>query len=571
MRGYAILVRVLLGVRSLAYPLYHPLSTDQPPLLLAGADFARHFPGESRHVEFKQGASRSCIARAVAAFSNTDGGVLLVGVGPDGRPVGTNVDGEALAELHRAVGSVHDGGRYEITPIAVDGRSVAVISVARRRQGFAQTADGQVVVRREAMNVSLIGAQLAEFVARNALARFETTPTPCSLDAADPDLLGEVATAFGWSMASPERLLERGLATHDGDRTVLTVAGALYLLREPETELGKSYIEVFRYRDDAATTEDKRYRITGPLPRQVTEAAARVTDEIGTDVAVVGLHRYELERIPLPVLREAVANAVAHRVYEDTRRSVRIDIRPTKVSITSPGPLPEPVTVDNIREQNAARNAEVIATLRRFRLAEDAGRGVDLMQDVMAEQLLDAPTFRADATSVTVDLPLTSTVTIAERAWVGEIESRGELRPLDRILLVHAARGQVLTNTAARSLLGVDSTHARNALQRLRDAGLLAQEGRMSGARYQLAETITPPPGLKLSRAHLHDLVLDLARQAPVTNQYLRERLSVDRVEALRLLTELVEAGQLVRVGQRRGVRYLLAGTFEEGGTDGQV
>jgi predicted HTH transcriptional regulator len=93
----------------------------------------------------------------------------------------------------------------------------------------------------------------------------------------------------------------------------------------------------------------------------------------------------------------------------------------------------------------------------------------------------------------------------------------------------------------------------------------------MSGARYQLAETITPPPGLKLSRAHLHDLVLDLARQAPVTNQYLRERLSVDRVEALRLLTELVEAGQLVRVGQRRGVRYLLAGTFEEGGTDGQV
>lgn len=133
---------------------------------------------------------------------------------------------------------------------------------------------------------------------------------------------------------------------------------------------------MFRYRDDAATTEDKRYRITWPLPRQVTEAAARVTDEIGTDVAVVGLHRYELERIPLPVLPEAVANAVAHRVYEDTRRSVRIDIRRTKVSITSPGPLPEPVTVDNIREQNAARNAEVIATLRRFRLAEDAGRGV---------------------------------------------------------------------------------------------------------------------------------------------------------------------------------------------------
>jgi predicted HTH transcriptional regulator len=66
---------------------------------------------------------------------------------------------------------------------------------------------------------------------------------------------------------------------------MLTVAGALYLLREPECELGRSYIEVFRYRDDAAMTEDKRYRITGPLPHQVTEATARVTEEIGTDVA----------------------------------------------------------------------------------------------------------------------------------------------------------------------------------------------------------------------------------------------------------------------------------------------
>ncbi|MGH3932268.1 MAG: ATP-binding protein, partial [Pseudonocardiaceae bacterium] len=505
------------------------------------------------------GPSRDRIARAVAAFSNTDGGVLLVGVAPDGRPVGINMDGEALASLHRAVGSVHDGGRYEIIPIDVDGRGIAVISVARREQGFAQTADGQVVVRRDAVNTALIGAQLTDFVTRHALARFERTPTSCSLNTADASLIAELAQAYGWSGPLPQRLIERGLVTHESGHDVLTVAGVLYLLREPESELGKSYIEVFRYREDAATTEDKRYRITGPLPHQVRQATTRVTEEIGTDVAVVGLRRYELERIPLPVLREAVANAVAHRVYEDNRRYVRIEIRPTKVRIVSPGPLPEPVTVQNIREQNAARNTEVIAILRRFRLAEDAGRGVDVMQDVMAERLLDPPVFDADAASVTVDLPLTSTVTVAERAWVGEIENRGQLRPRDRILLVHAARGRILTNATARAQLGVDSTHARGALHRLRDAGLLAQEGERSGARYRLADTITPPPGLKLSRANLHELVLDLARQGPVTNHQLRDRLSLDRVEALRLLTGLVESGQLVRVGERRGVHYLLA------------
>ncbi|MGH3569133.1 MAG: RNA-binding domain-containing protein [Pseudonocardia sp.] len=554
----------------MAYPLFHPASTSPPPPVLDGAGFRREFPGESQHVEFKQGASEARITRAVVAFSNTGGGVILVGVAPDGKPVGTSTDGEALARLHRVAGGVHDGGRYEITPVAVDGRSIAVIAVGRRRQGFAQTADGQVVVRRDAMNVTLMGAQLAEFVTRNALTRFETTVTRRTLDAADPGLIAGTADAFGWSADIPDRLVEHGLAAQDGHRVVLTVAGALYLLAEPHRELGKTYIEVFRFRDDVTGTEDKRYRISGPLPQQVREATGRVVDEIGAEVVVVGLHRYEMERIPMEVLREAIANAVAHRVYEDNRRCVRIEIRPTWVRVVSPGPLPEPVTVQNMRDQNAARNVDVIAALRRFRLAEDAGRGVDLMQDVMVEQLLDPPAFAADDSSVAVDLPLTSTVTPAERAWVMEVETPGGLKPRDRVLVVHAARGRILTNATARKLLSVDSTHARRALQRLRDASLLVQEGSSSGARYVLADNIMPPPGLRLSQANLHDLALDLARSSPITNQLLRERLSVDRVEALRLLQELVEAGKLIRVGERRGARYVSADSSRHEGSTGR-
>lgn len=543
----------------MAYPLFHPGSRSPAPLVLDPVEFARLFPGESGHVEFKQGASTSKIARAVTAFSNTDGGVVLVGVTADGRAVGTATDGEALADLHRMVGTVHDGGRYEITPLPVGDRTIAVVSVARRRQGFAQTADGQVVVRREAMNVSLMGVQLAEFVTRNALSRFETTAVDTDLDEADPELLARLAAAFGWSTDVDQRLTERGLAVEESGRTRLTVAGALHVVRRPDRVLGKTYIEVYRYRDDVNPTEDKRHTITGSLREQVEEATAWILDEIGSDVVVVGLRRYELDRLPLRVLREAVANAVAHRVYEDNRRSVRIEVRPTRVRIVSPGPLPEPVTVENMREQNAARNIAVIDVLRRFHLAEDKGDGVDLMQDLMAEQLLDAPRFAADDVSVTVDLPLVSTVTPAERAWVTEIESRGGLKPHDRVLVVHAARGRILTNTSARELLGVDSTHARGALRRLCDAGLLVQEGNRSGARYVLAPSLMPPSGLRLTRADLHAVVLDLARSAPVTNQLLRDRLSVDRVEALRVLNELVATGDLVRVGERRGAHYVLA------------
>jgi ATP-dependent DNA helicase RecG len=521
---------------------------------MSSTAFRRRYPAESQTVEFKQGVSETKIAEAVTAFSNTDGGVVLIGVAPTGDPRGTSVDGEALARLHRVVANVHRPGRYEIAALNITGVPLLALTVSRREGGYAQTTDGRVLVRRGAMNVALVGEQLDEFVTARALRRFETTAVELPDVAADADLLNELSQAYRWTGRPVERLIDYGFACAVGGRTCLTVAGALYLLPDPGSVLGKPYIEVFRYRDN--DIEDKRYAVTGPLHHQVAEATARVLDEIGHDVVVLGVRRYELNRIPPEVLREAIANAVAHRVYEDNHRSVRIEIRSSRLTITSPGPLPEPVTVETMREQNAARNVRVIDALRRFRLAEDAGRGVDLIQDVMAEQLLDQPRFEADQRSVTVTLPLTSTVTASERAWVSEVETRGDLHPRDRILVVHAARGIALTNSYVRDLLGIDSTHARAALQRLRDAGLLRQTGHRAGARYLLGEDLHPPTGLRLTDRDLHRTILAMAAEQPITNQLVRERLALDRTEALRALKQLVADGRLVQAGQRRGTTY---------------
>ncbi len=147
-------------------------------------------------------------------------------------------------------------------------------------------------------------------------------------------------------------------------------------------------------------------------------------DELGSDVVVLGLHRHELPRVPELVLREAIANAVAHRTYETGRQSIRIELHSDRVTIRSPGGLPEPVTVANMREQSAARNVDVIRVLRRFRLAEDAGMGVDAMQDALDAAMLERPEFDADANHVQVTLRLDSTVTPRERAWLTKIEGR---------------------------------------------------------------------------------------------------------------------------------------------------
>lgn len=543
--------------QSLSYPPFHP-ENPATPMVLTEAEFEAAFPGESQHLEWKSGLGSRPIQDAVVAFSNTDGGVILVGVDDSGRVVGKELTQAAAESLHGAIAEVHSPGRYEVAQLVVDGMPIIVVAVSKRAEGFAQASNGRVLVRRGPRNTALIGSELQNFISARALGRFEREATDVPLHDVEPEALAVVAAAYGWPDDDelPVRLEERGLLQQAHGRARLTVAGSLLLLDSPRVFVAKAYIEILRYRE-GQDDYDRRVEIDGPAFTQIREATRLVMDELGTELVVLGLHRHELPRVPAVVLREAVANAVAHRSYELTGSAIRIEIRPDAVEITSPGGLPEPVTVKNIRDTQAARNPDLIRALRRMGLAEDVGRGVDVMQDTMMEELLDPPRFEDLRHAVRVILPTHGAVSPRERAWVRELENRGDLDGRDRVLLVHAARGETLTNSSARRLLGVDSVHARQKLRRLRDAGLLVQTGERGGASYHLSDGISPPLGLRMRRDELEAFVLALADSGPVTNSVVRRHTGLDRIDALRVLEGLTADGRLLRKGERRGVHYI--------------
>jgi ATP-dependent DNA helicase RecG len=523
-------------------------------------EFEAAFPEESDYVERKAGAGQAPLAKAITALSNSAGGVILIGVRDDGELVGRALTEGVAGAIHQAALTVHDPGRYKIREVDVDGLPVVVLSVAKRAQGFAQTADGQVLVRRGARSTPLLGAELLSFVTSRALERFDENDSQVPVEQADPTHLDELRRAFRWKQASVERLVEHKLARRNG-ATTLTIAGALMLLPQPRDWLGKAFVEVLRFPDEGVNY-DRRVEFAGPVHGQVAEVTSFLMDELGTDLIVSGARRYELPRLPEVVLREAVANAVAHRSYEELGRAVRIELRPDRVTIISPGGLPEPVTEENIRETQSARNFRVLGALRRLRLAEDAGRGVDVMQDSMAEAMLDPPVFDDLGHSVRVTLPIRGSVSPQERAWMMEVERRGEVHALDRIPLVHAARGEELTNARVRELLGVDSRDARRSLRRLCDAGFLQQIGERGGATYRLAQTVGAPAAFRMSPADLRQFVLELADEEGIlTNAKVRAATGLDRVETFRLLDQLVRERQLIRRGERRGAHYVRTGT----------
>jgi ATP-dependent DNA helicase RecG len=178
------------------------------------------------------------------------------------------------------------------------------------------------------------------------------------------------------------------------------------------------------------------------------------------------------------------------------------------------------------------------------------------MQDTMAQQMLDPPRFIDNGHEVVVELPVRSPVAPAERAWIQELERRGNLQGVDRIVLVHAARGELLTNRRVRELVGADPGQSRDILHRLRDEGFLEQRGRTAGSSYRLSGTLRPPAGLRLSSEELEDVVVRLTESGPIANQDVHAATGLDRAEALALLDRLVRARRLRRTGTRRGARY---------------
>jgi ATP-dependent DNA helicase RecG len=538
----------------MSYPPLHP-DQDSNPQRFTRAEFTRLFPCENEYVEFKGGTGNQPLQDAIVAFSNADGGVIFIGVRDDGSVAGRELNQGTLDAITQSFRDTRDPGRYAIRQIDVEGTAIVAVSVARRINGFAQTSNGRILARRGTLKVALFGDELRRLLIERSLERFEEHDSGVPLADIEQEQIDRLSSIFSWPAGSDvaDRLRERGLLVPPNN---LTIAGAAYLLKDPGDVLGKAYIEVLRF-PAAESDYDRRIEIRGPLDIQVATATQQVTDELGHELVVLGLQRHEIPRLPIVVLREAIANAVAHRSYESAGTAIRVEIRPDDVKIISPGGLPEPVTVQNIRDAQAARNLHMIKVLRQAGLAEDAGRGINVMVDSMRSELLDPPSFRDLGHAVEVSLPVQSAVSSAERAWIREIEARGLIQPADRLILVHAARGDRLTNSRVRDLLGIDSADARQALGRLRDAKLLEQHGTRGGSTYVLAESIGAPAGLRLSDAELGDLLVEMAQEEPLTNATVRLRTGLERAQALRALDSLVRDGRLIRLGERRGTRYL--------------
>lgn len=78
-------------------------------------------------------------------------------------------------------------------------------------------------------------------------------------------------------------------------------------------------------------------------------------------------------------IREAIANAIAHRDYHIQSASIFIKAAPDKISVQSPGGFVNGVNADNILERSEWRNRRIAEIFQLAGLVERSGQGMDII------------------------------------------------------------------------------------------------------------------------------------------------------------------------------------------------
>ncbi len=377
----------------------------------------RQGPGETTAFEL-EAVGLNHLAETLAAFANSSGGTLFLGVDSANRAV------RGLRAVEAAVDKALAAGLRCEPPLilprpektTLEGKEVLVIQVPTGLP-HAYALRGKYLARSGKKNVPLGPRQLRQLLRERGETMFDTqTVSNATLDDLDDALVQKYAAAFLGDSSSPtpkgvqprqailDLLSRRGCLVKDDNTWRPTVSGYLLFGKEPQRVFPSAEVLLARYAGKEMSDEFVRETARGPLAEQVRRAEAFVVSNMRKGARIDGFQREDRAEYPLPAVREAIVNAIAHRDYAIRGDEIRVLMFNDRIEVYSPGRLPGHVTVQNIVEERFSRNEVIAQVLADLGFIERLGYGIDRMIRLMREWGLPAPRFAETANGFRVTL-----------------------------------------------------------------------------------------------------------------------------------------------------------------------
>jgi ATP-dependent DNA helicase RecG len=455
-------------------------------------DRLRQFGGESARVEVKAavGGLPKSLVETVSAFSNTNGGLIVLGVDEnegfspvrltDPAKLRNDLVSAATDQLEPPIRPIEelvevDGAVLVVAQIAAipsDQRPCYVKSGGIATGSFVRTGEGD---RR------MTQAEIGLAIVNRGQPRYDVEPVP---EARLEDLDGAALARTLARVRDTSRSLRdvddetalrriRVLVPNGDGRTVPSVAGILTFGVFPQQFFPQLTISAIVLPNVANIgTGGPRFEdnpvIRGAIPDLVAETMSVLGRHMSVRSYVNGAGRREQLDYPVEAVREAVVNAVLHRDYSNVTRGsqIQVELYPDRLVVRSPGSLYGAVRVEDLGTEgvSSSRNAWLASLLsdtyfpRSDRLvAENRASGIPAMIRELRQSGLGPPIFRNLPNRFEVEFSRSAIIEWADPPSTTRDIVATELRRLGRANAAHLAtvvgRSRAAVLTALRALM----------------------------------------------------------------------------------------------------------------------
>ena len=412
---------------------------------------------ETRIVEFKETITNTFL-KTVSAFSNYDGGTILFGVDDDG-----NIKG--LPDVKQACLDIENKINDSITPqpdytLEIQNNDQTIKLTVKSGLQKPYLYKSKAYKRNDTATIEVDTLEFSRLVLDGKNIRFEELP--CK----DQELSFEILHRKLKETVRIENFDKDTLKTLNLYDDVNGFNNAAGILADKNHFPG---IDIVKFGENISIIQ-KRSTFENVSVLEVYEKAIEVFRDYYQYEVIQGADRKKMEKIPEAAFREAIANALIHRVW-DVDSQIRVSMFDDRIEIVSPGGLPSGITEEEylFGKLSALRNRNLANVFYRLGLVEIFGTGITRIKQLYAESLIK-PEFEVSENAIKIVLPIFETnVNLTEdEKVIYKILSKIMLKPISEIA-PYVPFGKSKT------------THL---LKTMGEKGVVAVEGKGRGTKY---------------------------------------------------------------------------------------
>ena len=348
---------------------------------------------ETRILEFKETITNTFL-KTVSAFSNYDGGIILFGVDDDG-----NIKG--LPDVKQACLDIENKINDSITPqpdytLEVQNNDQTIKLTVKSGLQKPYLYKSKAYKRNDTATIEVDTLEFSRLVLDGKNIRFEELP--CK----DQELSFEILHRKLKEIVRIENFDKDTLKTLNLYDDVNGFNNAAGLLADKNHFPG---IDIVKFGENISIIQ-KRSTFENISILEVYEKAIEVFRDYYQYEVIQGADRKKMEKIPEAAFREAIANALIHRVW-DVDSQIRVSMFDDRIDIVSPGGLPSGITEEEYLsgKLSVLRNRNLANVFYRLGFVEIFGMGITRIKQLYAEALIK-PDFEVSENAIKIVLPI---------------------------------------------------------------------------------------------------------------------------------------------------------------------